>query len=171
MRPFSSRIAWMAILVLSPLAYIGSYYVANMLPGRNRAITLNRERAVQTAVRFAASRQVDARGWPAIVQPRKNDDVATVLSHVRPGALEQVAAASLVTVTLQPARQKLWFRTVMTPDGRVVGFQTNWPEGWNVSGEEAARNAAVSFLGDFLRPAPFVLPAPKVSILDKEKER
>lgn len=160
------------MLALSPLAYLGSFYLVKMLPSRNSAITINRERAIQAALQFAETRHIDARGWPATVGAQKDKDISLVLAHVRPPALEQVTAASVVAVRFRSPSSDQWLRVLLTPSGRVIGFSIN--ELWGhpvVVSDAAAENIASSFLRDFLGPsAPFELPAPKMHFVSQTNQ-
>src|SRR5579871_5676934 len=86
--PFSSRTAWILVLALSPLAYLASFYLAQKLPSRNTTITINRERALDAAVRFAQSRQIDVRNWFPTIGSQKDDEFSMVLAHPHSQALE-----------------------------------------------------------------------------------
>lgn len=171
-RPFSGRAAWIAVLVLSPLAYLGSFYLVKKLPSRNSAITINHDRAIQAALQFADARHVKARGWPVTVGATKQKAISGVLAHVRPPALEQVTAASVSTVRFRSPASGQWFRVVLTPTERVVGFSINEPQGNPVLiSDAAAENIAASFLRDFLGPsAPFELKAPKMHFVAQKKQ-
>ena len=171
-RPFSGRTAWIGVLVLSPLAYVGSYYVAKQLPSRNGAITINRDRAIRTALQFAATRNIDARDWAVTLNSQKQDDISEVLAHVRPPALEQVTAASIVTVRFRSPASKDWFRVLLTPTGRLVGFSISEPDGRPATISDAdAEKIAWPFLRDLLGPSTlFELPKPKMRFVNQAKQ-
>jgi serine phosphatase RsbU (regulator of sigma subunit) len=171
-RPFTRRAGWVAVLALSPLAYLGSFYLVKMLPSRNSVITINRERAIQAALQFAETRHIDARGWATTVGASQPKDVAVVLPHVRPPALDQVTAAAIATVRFRSSSSDQWFRALLTPTGRVVGFSGNEPEGNPAAlGDAAAEAIAVSFLRDFLGPsAAFELKTPKMHFVNQKKQ-
>src|ERR1017187_9260620 len=108
-RPFSGRAACIAVLVLSPLAYLGSFYLVKKLPSRNSAITINHDRAIQAALQFADARHVKARGWPVTVGATKQKAISGVLAHVRPPALEQETPAAVSTVRFRSPASGQWF--------------------------------------------------------------
>ncbi len=172
LRPFSGRTAWIALLLLSPLAYLGSFYLAKKLPSRTGAITINRDRAIETALQFAASRQIDARNWPVTIGSQKNDDISDMLAHVRAPALEQMAAASTVTVRFRSPTSKEWLRVLLTPTGRVIGFSINDPDVQpSAISDDAAGKIAAPFLRDFLGSAArFELPTPKMHFVNQAKQ-
>ena len=171
-RPFSKRTAWLAVLVLSPLTYLGSYYLAKMLPSRNSVITLNREKAIQLGLQFAETRHIDARGWKPSVGTEKHKDLALVFAHVRPPALEQVTAASVARVRFLSPDAGKWIRVDLTPVGHVIGFWNTSPPGPPaVITDDAAQSIATSFLRDFLGPASrFELKPPNMHFVDKKKQ-
>lgn len=170
--PFSRRAVWIAALVLSPLTYLGSFYLAKMLPGRNSVITINREKAIQYALQFAEARHIDARSWLPAVGAEKHKEVAVLFAHVRPPVLEEVTAPSVVKVRFRAPEAGKWFRVDLTPTGRVVGFYSSVHAETQASiNDDAAQSIAISFLRDFLGPrAPFDLKAPKMHLVGKQKQ-
>ena len=170
--PFASRAAWIAVLALSPLAYLGSFYLAKSLPSQNSPFTLGRDRAIQIALDFARSHHIDAQGWAVTIGTQKDDEMSEVLAHVRPPALEQVASSSPVTVRFRAPSSEEWIRVVLTPAGRVTGFSINEPGGdMPLTSDAEAEQAATSFLRDFLgTSSSFQLGAPKMRMVNKARQ-
>ncbi|HLK66954.1 MAG TPA: SpoIIE family protein phosphatase [Bryobacteraceae bacterium] len=170
--PFSSRTAWILVLALSPLAYLASFYLAQKLPSRNTTITINRERALDAAVRFAQSRQIDVRNWFPTIGSQKDDEFSMVLAHPHSQALELVAAASTVAVRFRSPDSGDWFRVQLTPAEHVIGFSLKEPSQVpaTISDTEAEKIAS-TFLRDFLGPStPFTLGAPRMHFVDQAKQ-
>ncbi len=172
----SRRVAWLAILVSSPLAYVGSIRLENRLPNQNIVPPFTREQAIEAARKFADTLRIDTRGWRADVgidQNDKSNDLASVLQHVRVPALDPVATPAPLAVLLRAPQPGGWLRATVSPLGHVVAFQMNDPPGKLPPVEEAAaRDAARFFLSERLGPnSPFVLENEKVVARDRQGQR
>src|SRR5450755_1237443 len=116
-RPFSRQAGWVAVLALSPLCYLASFYLVGKLPVYSRISTIDREQAIRLATDFAATRGLDVRGWSPSMGADKDKNVVIVLRHPHPAALEQVTGPSVVTVLFRSPQAGDWFRVQLTPQG------------------------------------------------------
>src|SRR6185369_6858154 len=167
----SGRAAWIAILILSPLAYVGSFSLAKILPSRNRPINISRESAIEIAMAFARSRNFDPQDWKVSASAEQHKDIAVLNAYDRHPVLDEVTGASLAKVRLNSPSADQWIRVVMTPAGRVVGFASSEPASPVALDDAAAEKIATAFLRDFLGPSsPFELVSPKVRFVDSKRQ-
>jgi hypothetical protein len=117
-----------ALLALSPLAYLGNIAIEQALPARTNLTTIDEAEAVRIAKEFARSRQVDTQGWESFVGTQSDEKMAVLFRKAKLAALEGITAASTVKVHMQTADGARWFRATLTPQGRVIGFQESKPK-------------------------------------------
>ena len=166
------RVAWIAVLVLSPLAYLGSFQLARLLPSRNSTITITRESAIQAAVAFAKTRGIDATGWKVSGGAEQHRPIAILQTHVRIPAVEQVTAASILKPRLSSPATGEWIRVNLTPTNRVVGFSTSQPQAPMPVDDAAAQKIATALLREMLGPSSeYQLPAPRVRYMDSKRQQ
>lgn len=158
MQPISStatrRPVWILVLALSPLAYLGSFYLSAKLGGLKHVTSPNFQQAVAIAQREAAERHVDTEGWSSSISVIEHKGLQFALEHNTNPALHQLATGSEIHVRLRSPDAHQWFRVQMAPDGRVLGFSQNDPPATPPAiTENEARTIAEAAVRSFLGPS------------------
>ncbi|HEY2016815.1 MAG TPA: hypothetical protein VGH38_25095, partial [Bryobacteraceae bacterium] len=162
------RSGWIAILALSPLAYFGATRLQNRLPHQEKFLSIGRDRAIEVATNFAHGIGIETRGWDPATSVETHDEIATLMRHMRPPAVNRIAAPATIDVRLSgPSRR--FVKVNVTPDGRVIGFSSNKPTPQSTPiDEQVQRRIAEDFLRQKLGPDnPFRLENLKTRDVDK----
>jgi serine phosphatase RsbU (regulator of sigma subunit) len=80
------RYLWIALLALSPLAYLASVgFSLKYDPNSNAGLATDRAAAIQSAARFAESKGVPVAGWTPLCQLKSDDDLRFYYQRVPNG--------------------------------------------------------------------------------------
>ncbi len=147
-----TRWVWIAILALSPLAYLaGSSLLYKYDPNLKVGFTIDRRSAIEAATRFAASKGIDVTGWGSLCHVEANDDQRL---YYRLGkGRESEIARSLAPEVVVGVRFKSPDRSEnleinLSHDGRPLGYRRFFSKQREVGAitEPAARQLAVEAL-------------------------
>jgi hypothetical protein len=164
--------AWVLLLALSPLAYIGSAYLEMRISKAARPISINRASAIHLATEFAEARQNAIKGWTPLVTGTRQD-AARVLKRTPLPEQERFAAPIAAQVTFQEPKGSRSFQVDLAPDGRVLAFDDHVSPNSSIGVEESAERAvAERDLHEWLGAAPpFPLEFAQVRAGDRGRKR
>jgi hypothetical protein len=163
------KLLWIATLALSPLAYFGATALESRLPQAPRPVEVTRDVAVQRAVAFARTLDIDAHDWAVRPNVSTHDTVTNLFRKVRVPALDDVVAPSTIFVRMTGPKPDQWMTVDLTPSGRIVGYSGPKPRNGDPVDEGRDRDVARQFLVQMLGPDhPFELGGATVAKTDKQ---
>jgi serine phosphatase RsbU (regulator of sigma subunit) len=164
------RSAWVAILVLSPLAFLAATLLENKLPHEAKFTSIGREKAIEIATGFARTLDPDSQNWTPGTTVQRSSTTASLFRYAHPRSLERIFAPATIDVILSDEKVHRFVKVSLAPDGRVLGFVSTKPSVKDTPLEEpAARIIAEEFLRRRLGPDnPFRLENPTVHAQDKQ---
>ncbi len=144
-----ARWVWIAILALSPLAYLaGSSLLFKYDPNLKVGFTIDRRMAIEAAARFAASKGIDVTGWGSLCRVTTSNDLRFYYS-LNKGRESEIARSLAPGVVVgvrfkSPDRSEI-LEVELSPDGRPLGYARNISPRREVGAmtEPAARQLAV----------------------------
>ena len=163
------KLLWIAILALSPLAYFGATALESRLPQAPRPAEVTRDAAVERAVAFARTLDIDAHDWTSRPNATSHDTVTNLFRKMRVPALDDVVAPSTIFVRMTGPKPDQWMSVDLTPSGRVIGYSGPKPRDGGPVDEGRDRDTARQFLVRLLAPDhPFELGEATVAKTDKQ---
>ncbi|MGH9425348.1 MAG: hypothetical protein ACRD2L_03460, partial [Terriglobia bacterium] len=124
-----TRWVWIALLALSPLAYLA---VSSLLfkydPNLKAGFTIDRQSATEAAARYAGSKGIDATGWDSLCRVKTNDNLLLYYRLGKGGESEiarQLAPEVAVDVRLRSPDRSENIEVELSPDGRPLGYTRN----------------------------------------------
>ena len=153
-----TRWFWLALLLLSPIAYLaGILLVAKYDPVSQAHFTFDRSGAIDVASKYAAQRGVDVRGWETFVRT-SFDNSLLFYYRFRPGEdltrLRTLAPPITVRVLFRSQARKESLQLSLTPEGQLIGVSRvlTLPQPPVDPGESVARGLAEATLTTWLLP-------------------
>src|SRR5262245_47622674 len=144
-----TRLAWIALLALSPLAYLaGSSQTFKHDPFLKIGFAIDRQSAIEDAARFAASKGIDVTGWDSLLHVTHSNDLLFYY-HLDKGKESEIARKLapevVVGVRLRSPDQSEALEVELGPDGRPLGYTRYLSKQREVgaTSEPAARQLAV----------------------------
>jgi serine phosphatase RsbU (regulator of sigma subunit) len=145
-----TRWVWIAILALSPLAYVaGSSLLFKYDPNLKVGFTIDRRSAIEAAARFAASKGIDVTGWGSLCRVKTANNDLRFYYGLNKGRESEIARSLapevVVGVRFKSPDRSESLEVELSPDGRPLGFTRNISTRREVGvmTEPAARQLAV----------------------------
>jgi hypothetical protein len=98
-----SRLIWLGVIALSPLAYFGSLMVERALPGHNTVAAIDEAQALRIGRQFAESIHFDIQGWEQGVGSSNNEDLEAVVHDHDVAALTQISSPVKIRLSFETA--------------------------------------------------------------------
>src|SRR5215510_13650570 len=153
-----TRWVWIAMLALSPLAYLaGAYLIFKYNPNLKAGFSIDRRLAIETAERVAASRGIDVKGWMSLCHVRQTDNLLFYyrLDKGRESQIARSLAPEVVVgVRFKSPDHLESLEVELGPDGRALGYTRTFSGRREVGAidEPAARQLAVGAVKSRLAP-------------------
>ncbi|HKQ72836.1 MAG TPA: SpoIIE family protein phosphatase [Blastocatellia bacterium] len=147
-----TRLVWIALLALSPLAYVaGSSLTFKYDPNLQVGFTIDRQSTIEAARRFAASRGIDVTGWEPLCRVSATNDLLFYY-RLDKGRESQIARSLapevVVSVRLRSPDNLESLEVELGHDGRLLGYTRNFARQreFGAIAEPAARQIALENL-------------------------
>jgi serine phosphatase RsbU (regulator of sigma subunit) len=121
-----TRWVWIALLALSPLAYLAS---ASLLfkydPNLKVGFAIDRQAATEAAARYAGSKGIDVTGWPSLCRVNTNNNLLFYykLGQQREREIaKELAPEVVVDIRFKSPDRLENVEVKLGPDGRPLGF-------------------------------------------------
>jgi len=149
------RVLWIALLLLSPLAYLlGTRLVLKYDTPARLGLGIDRDQAIAIAADLASSKGVEVKGWKSLCHFKFNNDLffyhrlaPPTDQHAERGLARSLAPGVVIGVLFRAPDRSENFEVDLTVDGRVLGYQRRSSKPGEESkeydpGEPAAREIA-----------------------------
>ncbi len=124
-----TRWVWIALLVLSPAAYLaGASLLFKHDPNLKIGFAIGRQSAIEAAARFAGSKGIDVAGWDSLCRVRTDNNLLFYYKLGRGKESElarRLAPEVAVGVRLRSPDRSENIEVEVGPDGRPLGYTRN----------------------------------------------
>jgi serine phosphatase RsbU (regulator of sigma subunit)/MFS family permease len=144
-----TRLVWIVLFALSPLAYwAGSSLIFKYDPNLKAGFKIDRRAAIEAAARFAASKGIDVTGWESLCRVQTENNLLFYYRLDKGGEgriARQLVPEVVVGVRFRSPDSLESLEVQLGPDGRALGYTRNFSGRREVGAidEPAARRMAV----------------------------